>query len=626
MPVRGLRARFFVAGLLFVAATIASGIWSAYTFTRLSRLIATTLFENERKITLIAMLAGSLEREDDALLIAVNGDVIRATDEVRSQRAVFDDAYTRLSQTLTAPQERQAAAALRHNADAYRAAGDALLAAARQRDARARYHDVVNPILRKAVSDAGRLRELTFRSTQTASLASRDRATRATGIVLGVSVVALGVSTFAALYLARAVVRPIRELTDSVEALRRGEFDRRVRVTSTDELGLLAEGFNRMAETLAEFRRSNLGEVVRAKETVEATLAALPDGVIVVDPDGGIAAVNGLARSILRAAGAEKASTLDDLPLSADHLRAVRDTLQGLRPLGMRSESSRTLSVALDGRQFWFAPVVMPIHAFSRERVGAVIALTDVTDFVRLDELRTELIALVSHELKTPLTTLRMNLLLLGERPDDLTPRQRELLATAVVGCEELSGTIDELLDLSRIEAGQLRLALARVDLMALVEQAVQVFRSRYAEAGIDLSVRCQRPPAVVLGDGPRLALVLSNLLSNALSYTPPAGRVVISVASRQNAGSEPLEVLQLAVTDTGPGIPPEFRQRVFEKFFRIDNQRSPGRTAVQGAGFGLYLCRQIIEAHGGSIRCEPGDMERGTRFVVELSAAPPAS
>ena len=164
------------------------------------------------------------------------------------------------------------------------------------------------------------------------------------------------------------------------------------------------------------------------------------------------------------------------------------------------------------------------------------------------------------------------------------------------------------------------------MDLLALVEQAVRTFRSRYAEAGVELSVICQSPHAVVLGDGPRLALVLSNLLSNALSYTPPAGRVVISLSSRRNAGLDASPVLHLAVTDTGPGIPPEFRERVFEKFFRIDNQHSPGRTAVQGAGFGLYLCRQIIEAHGGSIRCEPGDKGTGTCFVVELNAAPPVA
>jgi NtrC-family two-component system sensor histidine kinase KinB len=252
-----------------------------------------------------------------------------------------------------------------------------------------------------------------------------------------------------------------------------------------------------------------------------------------------------------------------------------------------------------------------------------VVVLNDVTEYVRLDELRAELIALVSHELKTPLTTLRMNLLLLGERPDDLTSRQGEILSTAIAGCEDLAGTIDELLDLSRIEAGQLRLALTPVDLHALVEEAVRRFSPRYAEAGVALTASRECPRAAVLADPPRLALVLSNVLSNALNYTPEGGRVTVHVSSRQNAGSPARDLLRVAVTDSGPGIPEELRDRVFEKFFRIESQRTLGRTAVQGAGFGLYLCRQIIEAHGGSIRCEPGDWGRGTRIALHLPPAP---
>jgi NtrC-family two-component system sensor histidine kinase KinB len=269
---------------------------------------------------------------------------------------------------------------------------------------------------------------------------------------------------------------------------------------------------------------------------------------------------------------------------------------------------------------------VVPIPAFSQDRFVAIVVLTDVTDFLRLDELRAELIALVSHELKTPLTTLRMNLLLLGERANELTLGQREILSTAILGCEELAGTIDELLDLSRIEAGQLRLAVSHVDLFALLDHALHAFRDRFAQAGVALDVRQESPSAVVLGDASRLALVLSNLLSNALRYTPWGGKVVVSVSSRQSTGLERPHHLQLAVTDTGPGIPEDLRQRVFEKFFRLEEPRVPGRTAIQGAGFGLYLCRQIVEAHGGAIWCEAGDRGRGTRLVVELNAVPPGA
>jgi NtrC-family two-component system sensor histidine kinase KinB len=244
-----------------------------------------------------------------------------------------------------------------------------------------------------------------------------------------------------------------------------------------------------------------------------------------------------------------------------------------------------------------------------------------VTDFVRLDELRTELIAVASHELKTPLTTLRMNLLLLGEGADNLTLRQQEILATAVLGCQELASTIDELLDLTRIEAGQLRLDREMVDLWAVIEQSVGAMRPRYEDAGIVLQLKRDCERAIVHGDAVRLGVVFTNLLTNALTYTPRGGMVSIQVTLQQDTTGEGQGLLQIAVTDTGLGIPAEFHERVFEKFFRVEHHRGGGSDGWRGAGIGLYLCRQIIEAHGGSIWCEPGDDGRGTRLAILVRA-----
>jgi NtrC-family two-component system sensor histidine kinase KinB len=209
-----------------------------------------------------------------------------------------------------------------------------------------------------------------------------------------------------------------------------------------------------------------------------------------------------------------------------------------------------------------------------------------------------------------------MNLLLLQEKPENLTPRQREILTAAVSGGEELAGTIDELLDLTRIEAGQLRLQQQHVDLDVLLEQVVRTLRPRYEDAQVGLQLVKDVPAAAVRGDAARLRIVFANLLVNALKYTPRQGEVTVRLASVQDAVPGAKPYLQITVTDSGPGIPPEFRERVFERFFRVEHQREGGPEGVRGAGIGLYLCRQIIEAHGGSIRCEPGD-GGGTRMVV---------
>jgi two-component system, NtrC family, sensor histidine kinase KinB len=622
MKVRRLGTRFFLASCLLVATTVACGIWSALTFARLSRVVGESLRESQRTIDLAARLASALEREDDALLLAIAGDRDRASGELATERRNFDEGYARLLELLVDTDERAAAESLRGHASAYRAAGDTLINEAGATEARERYHRYVNPLLRESVADCSRLRELNFRAMQAAGLQARDVAARSTGIVAAVSAIALAVSIIVSLHLARAVARPIHDLTESVDALREGDFDRRVEVTTADEIGRLAEGFNRMAQALREFRRSNLGEVLRAKGTLEATLAALPDAVMVVGPDERLEAINPPAAAYLRARGAEGARTLADLGLPSVAAAAVRRTLRGEAVETRLRDPSRALTLVIDGSSRRLLPIAAPVRDLEPGRASAILVLYDVSDFARLDELRTELIGVASHELKTPLTTLRMNLMLLGETT--INEMQREVVATALLGCEQLATTVEELLDVTRIEAGRLRLDLERLDLYAAVDRAVDALRPRFEEAGVRIDhARGVATPAVIRGDPARIAAVLSNLLDNALKYTPSGGKVTIEITSGQNAGLQKQSVVQVAVTDSGPGIPAEFRDRVFEKFFRVEHERREGLGFAQGAGIGLYLCRQIVEAHGGSIRCGTAPSGIGTQFVVQFPAEP---
>jgi two-component system, NtrC family, sensor histidine kinase KinB len=622
MKIRHLQTRFILAGALLVMTTIVSGIWSASTFIHLSTVVGKTLETSQQTTDLTAVISNALEREDDALLLAVSGDRAQAKERLQEERQRFETSFALLQKALNEPDEKTAAANLRKDVDEYRAAGDAFLATVGQTNWTPLYLERVNPALRKAIADCGKIRELNFRSMEFAGFLARDEAHGATILVTAISLVAFIISTLVAVLLARSVLVPIRDLSESVEALRLGDFDRRVKVIPADELGSLAVGFNRMAEALAEVRRSNLSEVIRAKETLEATLAALPDAVLVIDPAGRIVTMNPLAKAVLEASDAQNAAGIDDLHFLADSSSALHAALRGERSNQTRAEFSRAFAVALDGRRAKFMLTVVPIPEFSQGRFGAVALLYDVTDFARLDELRMELVAVASHELKTPLTTLRMNLMLLGEKAENLTPRQQEILATALLGCQELANTIDELLDLTRIEAGQLRLAHDMVDLYAVIDRSIDSIRQRFEDAAISVDVNAGCRPALVRGDPTRLGMVFTNLLSNSLKYTPGGGSVSINVTLGRNAHNGDSGILQIAVTDTGPGIPAAFRERVFEKFFRVEQQFDGGRNGTWGAGIGLYLCRQIVEAHGGTISCDVSSSAGGTRIAITL---PPA-
>jgi two-component system, NtrC family, sensor histidine kinase KinB len=475
------------------------------------------------------------------------------------------------------------------------------------------------------VTACGELREVNFRSMQQAGISARDEARRGTRFVTGMAVAAVIAAMIVAIWLARSVLTPVTELTVSVEAIRQGDFDRRVKHAADDELGRLAAGFNRMAEALAEYRRSSLGELLASKRTLEATLNALPEAVMVIAPDGTLAALNTPAHAILRLKQAAQASRLADLPLTEEHRLVVTEALAG-RPACPRPDFEDTFNIALHGRTKRFLLTAVPIPEFSREETGAVIVLNDVTEFARLDELRSELIAVASHELKSPLTALRMNLLMLGENSVELTPRHQQLLAAAVQGCEELAGTIEELLDMTRIEAGQLRLNLAPVNLEAVLATTGRGLQPRFDDAGVRLQLVRDGAPVVVLGDGARLGSVLANLLTNALKYSPAGGAVTVRLAHGHVSSAHGVanvgQFVEMTVADQGPGVPAEFRERIFEKFFRVEHHHPAQRSnGVHGTGIGLYLCREIVKGHGGSIVCGPGD-GGGTRITIHLPVA----
>ncbi|WP_394840046.1 ATP-binding protein [Pendulispora rubella] len=599
MKALGLGGRFLVAGVLLVATSAASSAWSALAFRRVSLVVDSAVRASEQTVAATGALASDLEREDDALLLTL-ADAVRGRRELHERRALVERSLSHLDALLEHPEQREKTAALRVDVRAYHEAGDALLAHAHDADTRIRYHEEVNPLLRRAVSDSARLREDDFRSTQSVAAWARDQASQATQILAVVFSAALLLSILVALYLARVVLLPIGELSRGVEAIRRGDFSGRVRARHGDELGQLADGFNRMADDLEEFRRANIGEVIAAKETLEATLAALPDAVLVVESGGNVSSANARATEVMR-----------NLSLPEAVRTALDASLRG-EVVSLPLDLSRALVVRVGEEHRRVLPRIVPIEGLPNGRHGAVLLLSDVTELARLDELRLELVAVASHELRTPLTTLRMTLLMLEERAGRLDETNRELVLTALMGVEQLAGTVAEFLDLTRIEAGELRLQSEQLDLGLVLRQTLAAIQPRADESnrGIRLHLPTDTAPLALHGDLARLTVVFSNILQNALKYTPSGSAIDVGVARAD-------EKLRVTIADRGPGVPEEFRERIFDKFFRVEHYRLG--SDVHGSGIGLYIAREIIHAHGGSIACEPVSDGPGACIVVTL-------
>ena len=481
-----LRLRFVIAVGLLVLTTVTASVWTFFALSRLSGIVTDTVRQSEAVTAVTSRLAGALEREDDAILLILARDD-RGIEVLTRERAVVDSAVEDLFNVLGPDDERELANPLNAELRAYRRAADAVIAVPFEKEALIQYHRSANPLLRRAVGLTTTIRDRHFELARQAIARGRDEASRARGAVLLITLTALAIAVAVAWNLSRTIVGPVRRLTRGADAIRRGHFAERIDVRSRDELGELASAFNQMAQDLAEFRRTNVGEVLRAKNTLESTLEALPDAVVLLDADGRIQSLNRAAVTMLESVGVRDPQRLDDLRLSGLDLDDVTRAIN-TRADAIPADLTRTIRVERDGGVQRLLPRVVPVHAVNPHQRGAILLLSDVTELVRLDEMRSELVAVASHELQTPLTTLRMTLLMLKEAGDVLPERHRELVATSLIGVEQLTETVHEFLDLTRIEAGELRLNLEPVHVPLVVATALRRVEAQAKAQGISLT------------------------------------------------------------------------------------------------------------------------------------------
>jgi NtrC-family two-component system sensor histidine kinase KinB len=615
-----LRLRFVVAAGLLVFTTVTASVWTLFSLSRLSGMVTDTVQQSESVTAVTSRLAGALEREDDAVLLILASDA-RGTQVLAAERDVVDKALVDLFGVLGPDDERELATPLQAELRAYREAADGVISVSVEREALMQYHQMANPVLRRAVAMTTAIRDRHFELAREAVARVRDEAAGARRAVLLITLAALGIAVAVAWHLTRTVVGPLRRLTRGANAIREGDFSQRIDVASRDELGELAAAFNQMAEDLSEFRSTNISEVVRAKNTLEATLEALPDAVVLLDAAGRIQSMNRAAVRALASAGVHEPGSIDDLLLDGLDLNAMTRAIATGGGAIPPADLARTIRVERDGTVQRLLPRVVPVPALNPQQGGTVLLLYDVTDLVRLDEMRSELVAVASHELQTPLTTLRMTLLMLQEGSDALPERHRELVATSLIGVEQLTETVHEFLDLTRIEAGELRLNLEPVNVSAVIAEALRRVEGQATAQGIQLTSHVDAGLPQISADPLRLRAVFDNVLSNALKYTPDGGGVTVESHRIVTSTVHETPMVSISVVDTGPGIPVAFHSRVFDKFFRLEHHQSDARPGARGAGIGLYMCRQIVELHGGEISCSTGTDGRGARITVSLLA-----
>ena len=450
---------------------------------------------------------------------------------------------------------------------------------------------------------AQKIIELNLNNMVAADGQVKQRAAQTRKAMLFLLFIGIGMGAGFTILAGPAILRPIASLTRSVREIQKGNLDLVVNVRSQDEIGQLGEAINQMAASLREFRRSDQAHLLRAQRSTQLALDSLSDAVAICNPGGKIELANDAAQRLF---GLVPESTVDEAgneKITQMFWRVCRKE-RPYRPKGYEG----AIQIFMQEEEHFFLPQAIPIFDQERQLVGVTLMLTDVTRLRHLDEVKTGLISTVSHELKTPLTSIRLAIhILLNEKLGPLSPQQMELLVTAREDSDRLYRVIEDLLDISRIESGQAEIKLQPVNVEELVLQATDKMRPAFRDHGITLNIKVAPDVPRVLADPSRLQLVFDNLLSNALKYTPIGGEVTIKAQLEDS-------MVRFSVEDTGIGIAPEFLPRIFEKFFRV-----PGQEQIS-SGLGLTIAKEIVEAHGGAIEAtsQPG---KGARFTFTVKA-----
>jgi two-component system phosphate regulon sensor histidine kinase PhoR len=410
--------------------------------------------------------------------------------------------------------------------------------------------------------------------------------------------IAVGLS----IWLARSLTKPLSDMATAARQLAAGNLSVRLQPSAHDEVGLLADTLNRMTEEL----RSKIEELSEDRAQLLAMLTSMVEGVMVLDSRGRILQVNPAWERMFGVSRAEARGRQSSDVFAHPKLNALVSAVLAART-GQEAEillaNGRCLNVEASvagGEQDNEACAVLVFH--------------DITELRRLENIRKDFVANVSHELRTPLTSIKgyVEALLDGGKDDPQTSVR--FLDIILKQSDRLNLILEDLLQLSKIESGQVQFKQEPLHIGSVVERTIAMIKPLADKKQHQLRSQVDADLPLINGDQERLVQVVANLLDNAIKYTPEGGQITVA-ARRIRMADGVREGVELTVTDTGIGIPEKDRPRVFERFYRVDKARS---RELGGTGLGLAIVKHIVEGHGGQIRVE-GNMPSGSRFVVRL-------
>jgi len=402
------------------------------------------------------------------------------------------------------------------------------------------------------------------------------------------------------------IANPIRELTESIRQIANKNYSERVNFMNHNEFGDLAKSFNTMALKLQEYHNSNLYKLSFEKKRLETLINNMHDPILGLDSEGIILFANDEALKII---GLKPEAVIGTL---ASALALSNDLVKSLIINTLESNKPHPMKIFCDGKESYFEKEIVnititPTGEDQPIRIGEVIILRNITVFKELDFAKTNFIATVSHELKTPISSIKLSLQLLESyETGKINEDQKQLIESIKEDTQRLLKITGELLELSQLETGNIKLTMAHSDPYQIIDYAIEAVKKEAERKQIRVIVDAEENLPDVKADSEKTAWVLINFLTNAIRYSSESSAVSVRLKKENN-------LLVFRVADKGKGIESRYKSKVFDRYFQV-----PG-SHKSGTGLGLAISKEFIEAQNGSIGVE-SELGLGSTFYFRLS------
>jgi two-component system, NtrC family, sensor histidine kinase KinB len=560
-----LKTKVALGGIFLFALLILVGAVSFFYFNRIS--------EESKGIV-----------KDNYETLNYSRDMLKELDALNSDDSIaafnaFEKNLTAQEKNITEPGEKELTTSLRQNFGKLK---------------KEKHPDSLSSFIRKDISQ---IMQLNLQAIDKKNMAAQASAKSAKTIILVILTICLLLGFTFLFNFPSLVASPIASLTEGIKAIANKNYGERIHLNRKDEFGDLANAFNSMAEKLDEYEHSNLSKIMFEKQRAETVINSLKDASIGIDNKGIVLFANQQALQFLNL------KELDIIGLQQEEVKKRNDLFRFL----INEQNNIPFKIVVEGKENYFTKEVVDIN-YQDNKAGQVIVLKNITPFKELDVAKTNFIATISHELKTPLASSDFSLKLLeDERVGTLTVEQKELVQSLKDDNKRLLRILSELLDMSQVESGKIQLTLQTVQPWGLIDKAIGSLQNAAKQKNVSIQKQIADNIPAIKADADKTTWVLNNFLTNAIRYSNSNAEVIINV---QQLGNK----VQFSVQDFGKGIEPQYQDKIFDRYFQV-----PGTK--EGTGLGLAICKEFIEAQDGKIWVE-SVFGKGTSFGFELPIA----